>query len=70
MNKKKGSNELEVEPFEEVKKENKPYLDSKVLDRKKIDLLVNQLSEYLNYEDIFEIKKQINILNQQGKLLP
>lgn len=61
VDKKKNASELEVEPFEEEKKEPKP--DSKVLDRKKIDVLVNQLSEYLNYEDIFEIKKQINILN-------
>lgn len=42
----------------------------KILDRKKIDVLVNELSEYLNFEDIFEIKKQINQLNKQGKLLP
>lgn len=37
---------------------------TKSLDRKKIDVLVNELSEHLNYEDIYEIKKQINILNK------
>ena len=31
---------------------------------------MNELSEYLNFEDIFEIKKQVNALNKQGKLLP
>jgi molecular chaperone GrpE (heat shock protein) len=28
------------------------------------------MSEFLSYADIFEIKKQINLLNKQGKLLP
>ena len=32
--------------------------------------MLNDLSEYLNFEDIFEIKKQVNALNKQGKLLP
>ena len=39
VDKKKTASELEVEPFEEEKKEPKPH--SKVLDRKKIDVLVN-----------------------------
>lgn len=32
--------------------------------------MLNDLAEYLNFEDIFEIKKQVNALNKQGKLLP
>jgi len=35
-----------------------------------VDVLLSELSEYLNFEDIFEIKKQVNALNKQGKLLP
>jgi len=40
------------------------------LDRKKIDALIDELSQNLSFEDIFEIKKQINFLNKNGKLLP
>lgn len=38
--------------------------DRRSLDRTKIDVLLAELSEYLNFEDVFEIKKQINILNK------
>lgn len=40
------------------------------LDREKVDVLLDEFSEYLSYEDLFEIKRQINLLNSQGKLLP
>jgi hypothetical protein len=33
------------------------------LDRQKVDMLLDEISEYLSYEDIYEIKKQINVLN-------
>ena len=33
-------------------------------------MLLDEISEYLSYEDIYEIKKQINLLNSQGRLLP
>lgn len=33
-------------------------------------MLLDEISEYLSYEDIYEIKKQINLLNNQGRLLP
>ena len=40
------------------------------LDREKVDVLLDEFAEYLSYEDLFEIKKQVNLLNAQGKLLP
>lgn len=43
---------------------------NKVLDRQKIDELIEEMSQNLSYEDIFEIKKQINLLSKNGKLLP
>ena len=33
-------------------------------------MLLEEFSEYLSYEDLFEIKKQVNLLNAQGRLLP
>jgi hypothetical protein len=39
------------------------------LDREKLDQLLAELNQYLNFEDIVEIKKQINLLNRDGKLL-
>ena len=32
--------------------------------------MLAELSEYLSYDDINEIKKQINLLNKEGRLLP
>jgi hypothetical protein len=40
------------------------------LDREKVDVLLDEFAEYLSYEDLFEIKKQVNLLNAQGRLLP
>lgn len=33
------------------------------LDREKVDVLLDELAEHLSYEDLFEIKKQVNLLN-------
>jgi len=33
------------------------------LDREKVDVLLDEFAEYLSYEDLFEIKKQVNLLN-------
>lgn len=43
---------------------------NKVLDKKKVDKLLENLTESLSSEDIFEVKKQVNALNKSGKLLP
>lgn len=43
---------------------------NQVLDRTKIDELIEEMSQNLSFEDIFEIKKQINLLSKNGKLLP
>lgn len=29
-----------------------------------------ELQQHLDYQDIYEIKKQLNMMNKQGKLLP
>ena len=40
------------------------------LDREKVDKLLLDLQQHLDYQDIYEIKKQLNVMNKQGRLLP
>ena len=42
---------------------------NKKLDRTKVNDLMTELEATLSFEDIFEIKKQINHLSKSGKLL-
>jgi hypothetical protein len=59
MQKKYGSPN-KLDETDESDGQSKVYKKIVRLDRKKIDVLLSELSEYLNFEDIFELKKQIN----------
>lgn len=46
--------QIEEHEKDEKKKDKK---ERRALDRAKIDVLLAELSEYLNFEDVYEIKK-------------
>jgi hypothetical protein len=51
--------------LDEVPVKNRMYLDEQ-----KIQNLLKELGEFLNFEDLMQIKKQLNLMSYEGRILP
>ena len=40
------------------------------LEEEKIQVLLIELGQFLNFEDLMEIKKQLNLMSREGRILP